>query len=525
MSLQAGLFSAVSSAFVIDIQSNLKPDPNERSAALLRAILFTLNQSALPAESAAVLPAHENPPSEIVTASGLMYASLLISLLAAFVAMLGKQWLNRYLRNTGGSVMERCGDRQRKCEGLEKWPLHLFVESLPVMLQVSLLLLACGLCRQMWSINTSVAYVLITLTAFGILFYLGIVVAGTSSYECPFQTPVSAALRDMWKRTRSQRFIFISYSKPVLSRMNLVLRRWARRLFLRPSLPIVLGEVLSGSPVSEGRQQWPVSEDPASLRTNANDIRCVSWILRNITDREAIDAAIRLAGTIRWFEGGVDTEPPYDVVVSTLWSCLDSSFKIYPGLMDRASYSARAILQIHVFALCRYPGVVHRFPLPPIPTYKEFDGDLNDVFQLYCDIYDGPSPTRQALSPTFSPAYLRWASNLLLRNVWARHHGSGLDIDSIRSDSQSWDELPFDVVLDRLLVWSILMGRPIDERIFLIKDNACVIFHFSPQKTHISSPLDIIFGRSYPNYPTQLWQRSKTPPAPITSTSLTCYGV
>jgi len=78
-------------------------------------------------------------------------------MLAAFVAMLGKQWLNRYMKNSGGSMIERCGDRQRKCDGLEKWPLHFFVESLPVMLQAALLLLACGLCRHMWSINPSVA--------------------------------------------------------------------------------------------------------------------------------------------------------------------------------------------------------------------------------------------------------------------------------------------------------------------------------------------------------------------------------
>jgi len=74
-----------------------------------------------------------------------MYASLMISLLAAFVAMLGKQWLNRYLRNSGGSTIERCGDRQHKYDGLEKWPLHFFVEGLPIMLQAALLL-ACGLC-------------------------------------------------------------------------------------------------------------------------------------------------------------------------------------------------------------------------------------------------------------------------------------------------------------------------------------------------------------------------------------------
>ena len=88
--------------------------------ALLRAILLTLNQSAIPGETPVVPPAQEGPPSEIVTVTCLMYASLLISLLAAFVAMLGKQWLNRYLRNSGGSMIERCGDRQHKCDGLEK---------------------------------------------------------------------------------------------------------------------------------------------------------------------------------------------------------------------------------------------------------------------------------------------------------------------------------------------------------------------------------------------------------------------
>ena len=97
-------------------------------------------------------------------------------------------------------MIERCGDRQRKCDGLRRWPFHLFVESLPLMLQVALLLLACGLCRHMISINDSVAAVLITLTTLGVLFYLGVVIAGVSSYACPFQTPASTALHGLWKK-------------------------------------------------------------------------------------------------------------------------------------------------------------------------------------------------------------------------------------------------------------------------------------------------------------------------------------
>ena len=88
-------------------------------------------------------------------------------------------------------MIERCGDRQRKYDGLNRWPFHLFVESLPIMLQIALLLLACGLCRYMWSVNITVS---------GVLFYLGIIIAGACSYECPFQTPASASLSNLWEK-------------------------------------------------------------------------------------------------------------------------------------------------------------------------------------------------------------------------------------------------------------------------------------------------------------------------------------
>ncbi|KAF9647862.1 hypothetical protein BDM02DRAFT_3097359, partial [Thelephora ganbajun] len=88
----AGLFSAVSSSFVVNIQTKLEPDPNDMTVAYLRAILLTLNHSAIPGEFPAPPTAWSGPAQEIVVATNLMYASLLISLLAAFVAMLGKQW-------------------------------------------------------------------------------------------------------------------------------------------------------------------------------------------------------------------------------------------------------------------------------------------------------------------------------------------------------------------------------------------------------------------------------------------------
>lgn len=114
-----------------------------------------------------------------------MYASLLISLLSEFIAILGKEWLNCYLRHVCGSITERCGNRQRKLDGLEKWHLWLVIEGLPVMLQITVLLLSYGLSRYivMWSVNTSIASLLVALTAVPIAFYLVIAAAGTSSYD------------------------------------------------------------------------------------------------------------------------------------------------------------------------------------------------------------------------------------------------------------------------------------------------------------------------------------------------------
>ena len=197
-----------------------------------------------------------------------MYASLLISLLAAFVAMLGKQWLNRYLRNAGGSVIERCGDRQRKCDGIEKWPLHTFVESLPVMLQVSLLLLACGLCRNMWSTNASVAYTLVTLTGLGVLFYLGIVASGVSSYACPFQTPASTILRSQWNNVWPRVVSLVVHSK-TFSWTRLMWNRKIRRHIRRQSLPGTPPEAVQ----MHRLEPWLTPGDFFIIRrTNTNDV-------------------------------------------------------------------------------------------------------------------------------------------------------------------------------------------------------------------------------------------------------------
>ena len=192
---QAGLFSAVTSAFVLDVQSQLQPDTGEETAALLRVLIDKIDNTTFGGDTP-TLPQWAGPPHAIVQIQAILYASLAVSLLSAFLAMLGKQWLNRYvLTDMRGTTIERCQNRQRKLDGIVAWYFDHVMEALPLMLQIALLLLGCALSRYLWEINIAVASVVVGVTSFGVAFYAFIVVAGTVSESCPYQTPGARILR------------------------------------------------------------------------------------------------------------------------------------------------------------------------------------------------------------------------------------------------------------------------------------------------------------------------------------------
>ena len=142
------------------------------------------------------LPQWTGAPRGIVHVQAMLYASFTTSLFSAFLAMLGKQWLNRYAStDVRGTGIERSQDRQRKLDGIVTWYFDHVMESLPLMLQVALLLLGCALSLYLWEIEVTVACVVLSVTALGIIFYAFVVIAGTASMSCPYQTPVARILR------------------------------------------------------------------------------------------------------------------------------------------------------------------------------------------------------------------------------------------------------------------------------------------------------------------------------------------
>ena len=195
----------MTSAFIVDINQQLHSDPGEETTALLRVLIHKIDNTAF-GGSTPTVPVWTGPSRTIVQVQSILFSSLATSLFSAFLAMLGKQWLNHYASvDVRGSAIERSQHRQRKFNGIAAWYFEHVMESLPIMLQFSLLLLGSALSQYLWTMDMTVASVVIGVTSFGVLTYVLIVIMGTFSESCPYQTPGSYSIRYLWRKSQNLR--------------------------------------------------------------------------------------------------------------------------------------------------------------------------------------------------------------------------------------------------------------------------------------------------------------------------------
>ena len=190
---QATLFSAISTAFIIQIIPELQPDPADLTNFLLLHIL----QQNTSFGGADPLKPISNISHSAVQAQSILLASLSLTLFVAFLAVLGKQWVLYYRATSWGNVTNRGEERQTKLVGLQKWRLKLVMELLPVLLQLALLLFAIALVVYLRDVNAPVARVLLVATIVGTAFYVCITALATFYRDCPFQTPLSVRLQNL----------------------------------------------------------------------------------------------------------------------------------------------------------------------------------------------------------------------------------------------------------------------------------------------------------------------------------------
>ena len=332
------------------------------TAPYMRILIHNMNNSLFP-DTDPSLVTWTGPPPEIVTVQSLLYASLATSLLAAFLAMLGKQWVNRYIRNRGGSAADKSRDRQRKLDGFEKWHFHLAIESLPVMLQVSLLLLGCALSQYLWTISRTVAGVVVAVTLFGLTSYVFLTLAATLYYDCPYQTPPSIITRTAFKYLMRSEDRFarslrsLAASLPSIRNLRPILLR------LRSGIVMVLGNFGHVPSAAMELERIPPTvvvapltgifgEISIDLEVCKADVRCISWVLESTTDIDVIYSTVRFAADMVWYPEIAGAVSPR-VLVDLFFDCfLDG--KVIPGKLEYASSIGMALASVLSAQLSTY---------------------------------------------------------------------------------------------------------------------------------------------------------------------------
>jgi Family of unknown function (DUF6535) len=514
---QAGLFSAVSSAFIVSMGPNLIQNPNDTTNSLLKILINKIDNSTFPPDEAAI-PVWTGPSSTTIWIQTLAYTSLSASLLAAFGAVLGKQWLGHFKtsRFGKGALHERCQRRQQKLNGLEAWHLSTIIATLPILLQLSLLFFGITLAANIWTQQQTVASVIMAATAFGSIFYFFTVVASLKSPDCPFQTPVSTLIqrvmisvlavmytmtfpkvvRQKWEgrprswvgfldglRLSSMRIIYavkdlisdsIARFAMYLSQLLGALRRNVGLFAHGPEAAAgselsAVAERVRSAVVAAGERKISLDvldlgslESRAEAQVNAVQSSAIHWILETTTDTDIISTAARMILEIEW-PAEDDVTDVVDRLKGHFYACFDPTRQMLPLAQARAVACLKA----------RYHFCVERDLRNPFHIYSDGDMVSNDDDNTYHMPPD--HDFRVVRCAAGYPIELDIASLQLSDRMWMAHvftyrlqQGSRnpevvtfvVDFIGICLNSES----PTRLVADCLLLAGLLIGLRIDRR-------------------------------------------------------------
>jgi len=449
----------------------------------LLVIIANASLGNVPTAADAPFPRWDGPEPTVVHVQSILYSSLAASLLAAFIAMLGKQWLNRYVRvDMRGSVIDRCRDRQRKMDGMVTWRFELVMEGLPLMLQAALLLLGYALSEYLYSIGRVVASVVIGFTSFGLLFYLLIVSAATLSYNCPFQTPVSLILRFL--------IHFDDEHKKYLRRSW----KWLGRIFRRKKRPShCLGRagILDGSNTGDDIKLLVVGQDHPSPLFNKGadrgghvlDSNCIAWMFKMSMDSDVIVAIMRFIPDVVWHAGIRTT--PLERLYDTVVECLGSSNGrpvITPKVRNKAYLSAKALLHLAIQRQCiddksdkelfESISTRHRI-MGPVDYEGGSESDLESTLGIIDRVF-GRSEPMDWKDFSFTVPHHTWMAHILLYralDVFKKDESLPDDVkEFVLHSLRSNPPPPTPIVTDCLFVIGLVLGIKFHIDDLLVRD-------------------------------------------------------
>jgi len=192
------LFAGFLSAFLIELLGRLEQDPLD----IIQDVLIYQTQMMRNSSLGQYVPADFSPPEHIVVVNALFYASLGFMVLAAFIAMLIKSWVREFDRGLRAMSIpeQRAKTREFRYLGMEHWKPPEMVETLPLLIQISLLLFAIGLVIFLFNISKPSFGVTTTIFGIGLFYYLMTTSISVVVSSSPFHSPLSRRLGKVYQR-------------------------------------------------------------------------------------------------------------------------------------------------------------------------------------------------------------------------------------------------------------------------------------------------------------------------------------
>ena len=199
------MFAGVLAAFLLESRKGLQNDPQQ---VLLREISRALrNESPTSAP-----PFH--PTTSSLSVNFLWFLSLTLTLVSALSAVIAKGWIDTYLPASAGKSFEDACERHLRVTRAYQWHLDGILASIPLLLQLSLLLFLAGLAIFVLGDSKSIGAVVLALIALTIVTYTAVTVLPWLSPACPFRTTLSRFIPSTDKKARYKRYVRSSYTQP-----------------------------------------------------------------------------------------------------------------------------------------------------------------------------------------------------------------------------------------------------------------------------------------------------------------------
>ena len=443
----------------------------------------------IPTGADANFPEWKGPDHTMVHVQALFYSSLSVTFLAAIVAILGKQWLNRYTSVGHGSIIDRGRDRKCKMDGIVTWKFDLVMECLPLMLQVALLLFGYALSKYLSSINKAIAGIIIGFITSGLLFYLLLVSVATFSYNCPFQTPISLILHSLIRFDNKHK----KYLKQSREWFGHILAQMGQlRLGSGGSNGLSGCGTFNGNDSSDhvGLLVIPSPHPPQLFNQEDNwdghvlDSNCITRMFKMSTEVDTALAIARFIPEIIWHTGIQDI--PLERLYDTVLECFDHSSGypiLKPVFRNKAYLSARALLHMDIQRRCigdgsesaAFGSISKKHQIMASEHYKR-DSDLGSTLGIIDHVFGDfkPKPTIHWESFSLTIAHHTWMGHILLCHAWDIHKNGESLPDSVRGfilhSLQLEPAPPAQIIADCLFMIGLVLGIELHVKDLLVTD-------------------------------------------------------